>query len=80
MSNYNHSNARQYVENMDGMIWDEPFANHIDDVIYTHGISQEGFDELVREYAHRVQTMFNPNSYPWWVRICIAAKFLNPFS
>lgn len=72
---FDHTEARRYVTETLGMIWDEPFAERLDLVLFHQMLNQEDFDVLVREYAFRVKTLFDPASYGFWARMLLAARF-----
>lgn len=79
---YDHSPGKRYCEEL-GMGWDFAFADRADGVAHEHGLTQEQWDVMVREYAWRIHTLFEPTNYTWPQRIhfafAMAARFLNPF-
>lgn len=76
---YDHTAGQEYCK-MLGMGWDEAFAKRVDTTAHENDITQEQFDVMVREYAWRVKTMWNPRKYTIVQRIMIALFFLNPFA
>lgn len=79
-TSYDHTAGKAYVEMLGGMKWDEEFANRADGIAHAHGLSQDAWDELVREYAWKMKWIFTPKNYTWTGRFMLAMYFLNPFS
>lgn len=77
--NYDHTAGKAYCDSI-GMMWDEAFAERVDEVAFLHNITQDQFDIMVQEYAWRVKVMWNPPQYSYLQRIAIALHFLNPFA
>ena len=77
---YNHSDSKEYVLKQLEMEWDREFAERVDQVANENGITQEQFDIMVKEYAWRVKSLFDPSLYKWTDRIRIALHFINPFN
>jgi len=73
---YDHRASYQYVTETLGMHWDEPFAERMDGVMGVMGLTQEDFDKMVREYAFRVSTLFDPKSYSFWGRMLLGVRFI----
>lgn len=77
--NYSHDAGMAYAKQL-GMEWDAPFAARADAVAHEHGITQEQFDVMVREYSWKMRQTFTPANYPWHARLLLALHFVNPFN